>query len=135
MSFQLIPHTSELKIKIQAKTLEGLFKTAFTALFKILKPQKCDTRKTTERNLSVTGADRTSLLVNFLSDLLALAQIHKEAYTDLHIKNLTDTSLRAEFRGYGVNKFLTDIKAVTYHSAEIVKNSKGFLETTVIFDI
>ena len=42
---------------------------------------------------------------------------------------------RKSTHGFDIEEFDDDIKAVTYHEAEVRKNGKGNLETYMIFDI
>ena len=37
--------------------------------------------------------------------------------------------------GTRINNFDEEIKAVTYHEANVIKNKKGLWETCIIFDI
>jgi SHS2 domain-containing protein len=84
---------------------------------------------------SFTSLDKTTLLIDFLSDILTASYERKMIFNTLQIKQLTDTPLDAMLLGYSVEQFDDDIKAVTYHEAEVIRNAKGNWETVVIFDI
>jgi SHS2 domain-containing protein len=43
--------------------------------------------------------------------------------------------LEATVYGRKVSGFKEDVKAVTYHEADITENEEGCLETVVVFDI
>jgi len=48
---------------------------------------------------------------------------------------LTETEIEVKVFGRKVEEFEEDIKAVTYHEAEVKKNEKGEYETMLVFDI
>ena len=80
-------------------------------------------------------SDITALLVDFLGELVRLASTYKEAYSRIIFDELSSSSLRATLVGEKISEFGDDIKAVTYHEANIVKNAQGRWETDIVFDI
>lgn len=62
--------------------------------------------------LELASLDISSLLIDFLSTILTLSYENKAIFC-----------------------FDKDIKAVTYHEAEVKKNDQGKYETTIVFDI
>jgi len=87
------------------------------------------------RTVTVYASDRTALLVDFLNEALSLAQIHKEVYLSVAFSTFSEIALEATLKGAKVDEFNEDIKAVTYHEADVRQNEKGEWETTLIFDI
>ena len=77
--------------------------------------------------------DINSLLVDFLSEILAKSQINKKIYLVKKLKIDEDKIiLKAEIAGYSVDRFDEDIKAVTYEDLNIKKIS-GKLQTDLCF--
>jgi len=66
---------------------------------------------------------------------LCLAHTHRESYAGAEIEAISETHIAATLRGCAAESFGEDIKAVTYHEAEIRENAAGNLETVLVFDI
>lgn len=138
MPYEIIEHTADIKIRVWGSSLEDLFSEALLVMMKIV---KATTRLPTgnlvvmEHKIKVEAPDRTALLVDFLSEVLALSQTNKEIYTEVKFNKFSGTELEAVLRGVKVDEFDEDIKAVTYHEAEVRQNEKGEWETSIVFDI
>jgi SHS2 domain-containing protein len=123
-------------MKVRASSLEELFKEALKGMMNILRNEKLEMRnKKAMRTVTVYASDRTALLVDFLNEALSLAQIHKEIYTNVAFSTFSEIALQAALLGVKVNEFDEDIKAVTYHEADVRQNEKGEWETMLVFDI
>lgn len=85
--------------------------------------------------VKTSSVDRTALLIDFLSDVLVLMQTEKAVFCLTQITRLTETEVEAEIRGYRTPAFDEDIKAVTYHEANVHQRPDHKWETLVIFDI
>lgn len=140
--YEILEHPAELRLKIYGKTLEELFKNAAFALVEILRRDvekifKNSGLKPKAQKLKTKSADINSLLVDFLSEILAKSQINKVVYQVSNIKYQAtgkQTSLEAELVGFLVDHFDEDIKAVTYQDLNIQKID-GIWQTEIVFDI
>jgi len=72
--------------------------------------------------------------VDFLSAVLTQSDIEHAVFSEVKIKRMTDTEIEAEIFGAKVDKFDEDIKAVTYHSAEVKQKNEKW-EAMVLFDV
>lgn len=115
--------------------MPGLFIEALRGMAEIMKPIEEIKALPASRRLSIKAADRTALLIDFLNEVLSIVEINREIYTDVVWQNLSENSLTAEFIGKSVAGFQKDIKAATYHEAEVRRNARGNWETTIVFDI
>jgi len=133
----LLPHTADTRLRITADSLEELFKGAVEGLSEIIKhgvtKKKSDASIFTE--VDVTSRDVTALLVDLLNDLLARDVIEKAVFFDVIELNLEATSATAKVRGISVETFDEDIKAVTYHGAQIRFHKDGTYEVELVLDI
>ena len=121
-------------MRVWGDTLESLFLDAARGMIEVIKitgPSKTGTT----REISLVAADKTALLVDFLNEILSLAQTYKEIYPEVVLKKLSETEVEAELKGVPVEGFDEDIKAVTYHEAEVKQNEEGEWETMLVFDI
>lgn len=130
--FELIAHTADVRLRITSETLEGLFADALQALTEFMQPEYLDEPSSTA--IELEAADTTSLLVDFLGEVLTKCHVRLEAYTSVAFASLTATSLRATVTGRRVRAFEEDVKAVTYHEAEVVQQDGGW-STMLVLDI
>ncbi len=135
-SYEFHPHTADVRLLVKADTPEELFKVSLDGMAQLLKKDLCkQTDKFEEKeNVKIKSADSTTLLIDFLSEVLTQSQINKAVYCNVDFKNLSENFLECTIYGKRVDKFDEDIKAVTYHEAEIKKEG-GVLQTNIIFDI
>jgi SHS2 domain-containing protein len=130
--FELIAHTADVRFRITSETLTTLFADALQALTTFMQPEFLDEAVTA--SLEIEANDTTSLLVDFLGEALTRSHIRREAYHDVRFASLTATSLRATLAGRRVSGFGEDVKAVTYHEAEVVQRD-GRWSTMLVLDI
>lgn len=136
MSYEVLSHTADLRLRVRGKTLRELFTEALRGLQAVTRREVGEGRnRMTTRRVALTAPNQTVLLVDFLNEALSLSHIHREVYTNALIEKLADTELAATLTGAPVDCFDEDIKAVTYHEADVKQNAKGEWETMLVFDI
>jgi SHS2 domain-containing protein len=149
MPHEIIDHTADIKMRVWGDSLQNLFLEAVLAMMKMIKlprqpeagpplvenTKKYEYTKSPERKIVMEAPDTTALLIDFLSEVLAFSQTNKEIYTQISFTEFGSTSLKAVLEGIKVDKFDEDIKAVTYHEADVEQNEKGNWETLLVFDI
>mgnify|MGYP001601673084 FL=1 len=135
MPYKILEHTADVRVLVRGSSLEEIFSGALLAMMEVLKPEVVAQKKKTERTIAVKSADKTALLVDFLNEVLLAAYNHKEAYDKIFFKSWGENSLKAVLYGYTVQSFGEDIKAVTYHEAEIKKDKSGNWHTYLVFDV
>lgn len=135
MAHKVFSHTADLRLKATGTTKEELFSEALKGMTKIMKKDAFGKPLSVSRRFFVEAPDITSLLIDFLNQALSLSQIHREAHTEVFFNYFSDTRCEAEIRGIPVEHFDEDIKAATYHEADIKQNKKGEWGTVIIFDI
>ena len=136
--FKLLPHTADIRLLALGDDAEELFRSALDGMNYLLKKEACKQQNGSfiyAEEVRIKATDMTSLLIDFLSEVLTLSQINKVIYCAVSFHNLSGNELSATVRGNAVNVFEEDIKAVTYHEAEILPGKKKNLETIIIFDI
>jgi len=136
-STEILKHTADVRLKVRGETLSDLFESSLEGMNRLLLPNvKKEGRKVTvKQQVHVESGDRTSLLIDFLSEVLTLSYMYKSIFFNLSIEHLSDRELTAVVEGSNVDGFEEDIKAVTYHEADVSKNASGEWETIIIFDI
>jgi len=146
-SHKILGHTADVRLFVEGSTLEELFTAALEGMAEIIRGAAAENaanrgkgmskakNAAIQKEISVSSANRTLLLIDFLSEILTLSQIEKVIFTSVKFHGLTAKTVKAEVYGKKVENFGEDIKAVTYHEAEIKKNKRGNLETIIVFDI
>ncbi len=136
--FKILSHTADIRLYITASGFEELFQSALRGMANLQKGDFCEQQDQSlviQDSIQLHAIDRTSLLIDFLSKVLTLSQINRVIYCKVNFHKLSDTELTATIEGNKVNFFDEDIKAVTYHEAELIENKDRQLETVIIFDI
>jgi len=137
MPHQVLEHTADLRVRIFADNLAALFSEAAAAMYhQIVRTKYIDESQKTI--LRVSGYDLTDLMINWLRELLYFWTGRSLIVTGTRIRSLNDTMIKADIFYVrfdpGRDIVHNDIKAVTFHGAEVKKGDKGF-EITVIFDV
>lgn len=124
--YTLIPHTSDVRLAVEGDSLEELFRAALEGMARILKrgfgPRRFQAN--IEDSVELTAHDASALLVDFLSNVLAYSHINGAVYAAVKFSELSGTKLRADVFGKTTPHFTKDIKAVTYHGAELTNVGK-----------
>jgi len=134
MKYKILDHISDLKIKVFGKNLPELFENAVLAIRECLRPEIEIPEKNTKSKIKIKSADLSSLLVDFLSEVLYQTQVNKEIYYKVKFDKFSGTELEAELFGKKVKRFGLEIKGVTYHNLEI-KKIKNHWQAIIVFDI
>ena len=134
---EALPHTADARLRIEADTLEELFRAALRAMGNLLQERACDGEPAFDRacRVALTAGDATGLLIDLLSEVLTQSHAQRAVFCRFKSLALDATAVRAEVLGRTVDGFDEDIKAVTYHEAGILRNETGNWQTNVVFDI
>ena len=136
-SYEIIPHVADVRLQAKGASLDQLFENALEGMNRILCKDydRFLNKHLFAKEIAITAYDTTSLLIDFLSEVLTLSHIHHAIFCKIEFKKLSDTTLEAKIFGTKTKEIEKDIKAVSYHEAQIKKNKKSFYETTLVFDI
>ena len=134
--FAIHSHTADVRLELEASTLEELFTVALIGMAEFIKPNSCTgDNLIIKKEILVNSIDTTALLIDFMSDVLTETHINKAIFCTVTFAELTETSVRATIFGKHVESFDEDVKAITYHEADVKKNSAGNYTTVIVFDI
>jgi len=134
-SFKILPHPSDVRLQITASTKGELFQGALAGMASIINAGLYKKTQIVKENIKVESLDFDTLLVDFLSEVLAKTDISHAVFNKLKIKKLTNSSLQAEIKGQKSDYFGQEIKAVTHHGLKIKQDKSGNYEVTILFDI
>ena len=140
-NYKVIEHMADIGLKVFGKTKEKLFQNAARGMFFIITGFSGFAKQENEQYWSIKceGDNLEGLLVEWLSELLYIHSTDFVILNDFIIKNITNNNLQARSGGIKINEspyhIEKEIKAVTYHNLQVIKNEKGYWEATIIFDI
>jgi SHS2 domain-containing protein len=122
--YRWIEHTAELELAIDAPTREGVFENALLAFRELVAPDggKGEPKR---QVVVVEAADPETLLADWLSELVYLAETADFVPDRIEELSLRDTSLRAVVAGL-LGRPAPLVKAVTYHRLELRREADGW---------
>jgi SHS2 domain-containing protein len=128
-------HIADIRIRLEAESLEHLFSEGMKSLYDVLQPRRKKEKSNVEQSINLTGSDITVLLIDFLNAVLSYSLINKCIYNKILVFKSSNEGLHIKIKGYKVATFLKDVKAVTFHEAEVIVSGAGLFQTTIILDI
>ncbi len=132
-NFEEIEHTADWAYRVRGSSLADLFIQAAHGLYSLVGMQLAPKLPVT-RTIKLKGIDRESLLVAWLNELLYLHESEGLGFISIEIEHLDETTLQARISGAPTQRWLKDIKAVTYHNLSIHQSESGF-EVTLVLDV
>jgi SHS2 domain-containing protein len=138
--FEILEHKADLKIKVFGKTKEELFENAMVGMFEAAKyemTKRLMTKQLATKRLAIKikSIDLPSLLVDFLSEVLYLAETKKLVFEKVEFKKFTENEIEANLTGNPLKRMGVHIKGVTYHELDIRQKKDGTWQATILFDI
>ena len=132
--FELVHHTADVRLRVEAPTVEDLFRDAVRGMYAVMRGSPAAGERV-QRTIAVDdSADTTALLVDFLNEVLNRAHIGRELFDSVTFTRFEERSLTAELTGTADAEFEEDVKAVTYHEAE-VRFVNDRWQTMLVFDL
>jgi protein archease len=131
VSYRWVEHTAELEMEIEAPTEEGVFADALSALAELLGDDGGGA--SVRREIAIGGRERAALLVEWLDELVYVAETEDLVPEDAVGIELFAGGLVATVRfRRGSPRHL--IKAATYHRLVFEPSGHGF-RATVVLDV
>jgi SHS2 domain-containing protein len=135
--YEVIEHTADTGIVVEARNLEELFAVAGCAMFDLM-VDVATVQPAEEAKVSLEADSIEELLVAWLNELLFRAEVSGVFFSRFEVSSVKDKKLRAVVKGepYDSKKHAVgqSIKAATYHELQVTRKDGGWL-ARVIFDI
>ena len=130
--YEEIDHTADLALKVWGNDFFGLLENAAEGMYELMgiseKPGS-----NAENSFQIENDQKESILVDFLSECLYLAEVERQKFTAFSFKE-SEKVITVAAQGASVTAIDRNIKAVTFHNLEIEETSRG-LKTTITFDV
>jgi SHS2 domain-containing protein len=136
-SIQQLFHIADIRLVIKADTQTELFEAGLEAMAEILRKGGCKDISVLplHERLEVSSLDLTALLIDFLSEVLLFSHTNKAVFCNLVVEQMNETSIIGTIHGKPVDEFDDDIKAVTYHEANVQRNSLNQYVAKIAFEV
>ena len=135
MSFVEVPHTADVKIRATAPTLETLFSEALAALMQVLYGP--DRNGGEKREIAIDAEDTESLLRDFLSEVLFIAEVDGLVFSGAKI-HIHGCHLTATLDGEPFDRrrhaLGTEVKGISYSGLVITHDANGYM-LDIVFDV
>ncbi|HSQ93273.1 MAG TPA: archease [Methanoregula sp.] len=135
MSFVEVPHTADVKIRAAAPTLEALFSEALAALMQV--QYGPDRNGGIKRQITLDAEDHESLLRDFLSEVLFIAEVDGLVFSGAGIA-IDGYHLVAELDGEPFDRHRhalgTEVKGISYSGLSITHDANGYM-LDIVFDV
>lgn len=131
--FEVIQHTADIRIRVEAATLEELFEDALRGLMEFMAGGAVAGESAND-DIVVEAPDTTALLVDFLNEALTRAHLRRALFSGVTFSELAETHLRATLHAAAV-ELAEDVKAVTYHEADVRRTADGRWTTMLVLDV
>jgi SHS2 domain-containing protein len=132
--YEIIQHTADIRIRVNARTVESLFEDALLGLMEVIYEDVNDGGEEAER-IELESVDQTALLVDFLNEILTRCHVRRRRYIAARFALLSATAVTATVTSVAAGEFHEDVKAVTYHEADVRQSEDGSWETALVLDI
>lgn len=128
--FKFVPHTADIAVELSARDEPGLYQAGLDALRTLLVGESEVLPREQRAIEVVAGADPAERLVRFLSEVLYLYETERF----LPARTLP-AGIAGEPFDASRHVALREVKAVTYHGAEMQRDARGLLRVTIVFDV
>ena len=133
-SHRFVDHTSEIGLQVHAATFGELLAEAGRGLARLMLREAPAQAAGEAREIEVSAHDRESLLVDWLNEILFLAETGLWVPLEIEVLEASDTGLRARARGMDVEVSPSMVKAATFHGLAVVDTADG-VSAEVILDV
>ncbi|MBI3442978.1 MAG: archease [Candidatus Sungbacteria bacterium] len=137
--FEIIPEDASVRVHVWGRTVRELFCNALAGLAAYMKPDAVPLSKNQQQatqEISIETVDLNSLLVDFLSGVIAHADSKGAVFTGVTFKKFGENFLSGELAGIATDRFENEIRAVSYSDVDVRKNPRtGLYEALLTFEV
>ena len=131
--YEEVEHTADLALRVRGANLRELFTNAAKGMFALISDERPALAE--RHTVSLESLDTEALLVDWLNELLYLAETQGQILGDFRLRELTPARLEAEVWGARAGNIKKVIKAATFSGLAIQEIGQGGYEVTIVFDV
>lgn len=132
--FVELDHTADWALQAQGTDLADLLAQAAVGMFSLAGAVPLPGPNSGERTLTLQAADRETLLVRWLEEILFLLESESLLPREMRLEVEGRFRLRARIGVAPASRLTRAIKAVTFHDLRVVDTHEG-LEAKLVFDV
>lgn len=133
-SVEFVEHPGEVRLRLSGRSLGELAAVGGRALAELESAGRLDDGAGEWRQVAVSGRDAAALLVNWLNELIYLAEAERWIGVDFRLVNASETRLAMRVRGVTVDVAPTAVKAATLHGLHVT-NVPGGVTADIVLDV
>ena len=134
VGFEEIEHTADAALRIRGRDFEQFLENAARGMAFIVREPDSPGAILEKRSVEVRAEDREGLLVEWLGELVFLAETESLLFEACEFAEVGPKKVKASVLARKATRTRAYVKAVTYHDLKIVETQAG-LEATVVFDL
>jgi SHS2 domain-containing protein len=131
---ELLAHTAEVRLRVRAPDFPALAAEAGRALAALEVGGEVPQATGDARQIVLRAADHGALLVDWLNELIYLAETERWVATEFAPEAGGPLELRMRARGATVDIAPSRVKAATHHGLDVRATADG-VEAEVVFDV
>lgn len=131
---ELVDHTSEITLRVWAPDFPALIAEATRAFAALVPAEIARTPSRELREAHLAAADRAARLVEWLNELVYLAEAELWLGLDATAEPESAGGLRVRVAGVGLSEPFVQVKAATLHGARVEETAEG-LTAEVTLDV
>ena len=131
-SYHFIDHTADICVAAWGQTWIELLKEMLCAILEVTEPDFSN--DVIERKIEVESNNLENLLIDVLNEIIAFMDIHKEAYDQVKVHQITETKCKIVLGGKKICNLKTQIKSATYHNYTLIKKNDLYY-AKVVYDV
>ncbi len=125
-------HVGEVKLRLDAGDLSGLFAEAGRALAELQLGASGIGGPRELEEVAVEAPDREALLAEWLNELIFRSETRHCAFTDVEVTQISDRRLQARIGGVSIAHPRVAVKAATLHDLRVERRADGWTATAVL---
>jgi SHS2 domain-containing protein len=134
MSYEFLDHTSEVTVRLRAGSFPDLVVEAGRAMAELMLDGEDRGSVGEWREIEVRGTERGAFLVEWMNELIYLAETEQWAPVDLEVTEVEPLQLRIRARGVSLEQPSASVKAATLHGLLVREGPEG-VEAEVTLDV
>ena len=135
-SYEVLAQKDNTQLRISASTTEDVFREGLRGLAAVLHRGDAHTCVTpVVVSVKISSVDVSSLLVDFLTEVLYQSEMHQVIFSDLRIRQFTNTKIFCEISGCGVVRFERLVKLVSYEAARFLRGEDNKWHAAVSLEL
>ncbi len=131
---EIVEHPGEVRLRLRAGSLGELAAVAGRALAELEARDAPEGGTGEWREVRISGRDAEALLVNWLNELIYLAEAERWIGVEFRAVTATETELVMRVRGVRVETAPSAVKAATFHGLQVATASGG-VTADIVLDV